>query len=310
MSTLYPALDGFVAPARDRAQIWRLLVGLIVAVLIYILIMLAIIAAAVWIAAPPDFLADIANWDGVGPNPIEREVQLLLNGQSPTQVLVILSTFGGMLLGAMAAAYWLHGRGFVSLTGPLPKLFRHFGLAVLITVPFFAVSFFIPPTLMLEPMTETSVWLTFLPMAIAMIALQTGAEEFLFRGYLQSQLAARFKSPLVWMLLPSVLFGLGHLSPDQFGDSAWVVVGVTTAVGLFAADLTARTGSLGAAWGFHFANNVVAILIVSLEGPLAGLSLWVIPSTAVPPEAMNAALLRDLAVITVIWLAIRQIIRR
>lgn len=312
MSTLYPAHDGFVAPARDRAQIWRLILGVIVALVIYTAITAAVIVVAVLLSAPPGFLDEVTTWvpDGTAtPHPVERELLALLSGQRPTQVLVILSTFGGMFLGAMAAAKWFHGRSFASLTGPLPRMARHFGIAALIAAPLLALSLFLPPYLTTEPNIELSVWLTFVPLALLMVLLQTGAEELLFRGYLQQQLAARFRSPIVWMVLPSVLFGLGHLNPEQYGASAWTVVGVTTLVGLFAADLTARTGTIGAAWGFHFANNVAAILLVSLEGPLSGLSLWLVPATSVMPDTLNLALLRDIAIIGVIWFAIRSVLR-
>lgn len=309
MSTFYPAHDGFVAPARDHPQIWRLIVGFLVAILIYVLLTMAVIATAMLLSAPDGFFSEITSWDGVGQSPMERELMALLSGQRPTQVLVILSTFGGMFLGAMAAAKWFHGRSFASLTGPLPIMVRHFGLAALVAAPLLALSMFLPPNLTTEANIQLGVWLTFLPMALLMILLQTGAEELLFRGYLQQQLAARFRSPIIWMVLPSVLFGLGHWNPDQFGTAAWTVVGVTTLVGLFAADLTARTGTIGAAWGFHFANNVAAILIISLEGPLSGLSLWLVPAASVLESTLQLALVRDILVISVIWFTIRQLIR-
>ena len=313
MSTLYPALEDFVAPARARPQIWRLIVGFITALLIYVVVTAAIIVAAVLLSLPDGALSNPALLAFGPPGQeglLQNELNGLMSGQRPTQVLVILSTFGGMFLGAMAAARWLHGRSFQSLTGAFPRMVRHFGFAALIAAPLLALSLFIPPTLATEINLELGVWLTFVPLALLMVLLQTGAEELLFRGYLQQQLAARFRSPIIWMVLPSVLFGLGHWNPEQFGAASWMVVAVTTLVGLFAADLTARTGTIGAAWGFHFINNVAAILIVSLEGPLSGLSLWVVPAASVPPEILQMALLRDILMITVIWFTIRQLIRR
>ncbi len=48
--------------------------------------------------------------------------------------------------------------------------------------------------------------------ALVLLALPLGMtiligywEELVFRGYLQSQLAARFRSPLVWIVLPSLM---------------------------------------------------------------------------------------------------------
>jgi uncharacterized protein len=49
-------------------------------------------------------------------------------------------------------------------------------------------------------------------------------------------------------------------------------VGAAATFGLIAADLTARTGSIGAAWGFHFANNTMAITILATDGTITGLS--------------------------------------
>jgi DNA-directed RNA polymerase subunit RPC12/RpoP len=49
------------------------------------------------------------------------------------------------------------------------------------------------------------------------VLIQTGAEEVLFRGYLQQQLAARFASPIAWMVLPSAIFALPALPARDHG---------------------------------------------------------------------------------------------
>jgi membrane protease YdiL (CAAX protease family) len=144
---------------------------------------------------------------------------------------------------------------------------------------------------------------------LAGVLLQTGAEEILFRGYIQQQLAARFRSPILWMILPSALFGVLHWQPDVMGDNAIYVVAAATLFGLLAADLTAKTGSLGAAWGFHFANNVVAILIVSLDGPLSGLALYTASVDPASPE-IRPLILLDMGTTVVTWLIIRTIVSR
>ncbi len=52
--------------------------------------------------------------------------------------------------------------------------------------------------------------------------IQTGAEELVFRGYLQQQLAARFASPLIWMVLPALIFGAVHYDPATAGPNVWL----------------------------------------------------------------------------------------
>jgi uncharacterized protein len=132
----------------------------------------------------------------------------------------------------------------------------------------------------------------------------------LFRGYMQTQLAARFRSPIVWLLLPSLLFGIVHSDPATAGDNVWMVVGSAAVFGLIAADLTARTGSIGAAWGFHFANNVVAIAILATGGTITGLALWVTPYTLAEYEATLAAVLLDVGMLVVAWWLVRRAVAR
>ena len=63
-------------------------------------------------------------------------------------------------------------------------------------------------------------WLVLLPLSLSAIIVQCAAEEIVFRGYLQQQLAARFRHPAIWIGLPSVLFALGHYMPESAGSNA------------------------------------------------------------------------------------------
>jgi hypothetical protein len=121
------------------------------------------------------------------------------------------------------------------------------------------------------PNLPVSIWALLLPLTLLGLVVQTGAEEVLFRGYMQSQLAARFRSPIAWLRDPKPAVRDRALRSHAAGDNAWLVVGVGRDVRSSAADLTARTGSIGAAWGFHFANNTVAIAILSTGGTITGL---------------------------------------
>ena len=117
-------------------------------------------------------------------------------------------------------------------------------------------------------------WLAWAPLGVALLLLQTGAEEAVFRGYLLQQLAARFRGAWwAWALIPSVLFGALHFNPLAPGG-AWVIVAVTTLGGFMLAVVTARTGGIAAAWGIHMGVNTMALLIVGPPDYLSGLSLW------------------------------------
>ncbi|MBY4894147.1 CPBP family intramembrane metalloprotease [Rhodobacteraceae bacterium N5(2021)] len=290
----YSAHVEFVAPARARPQIWRLLVGLIVAMLIY--------AFGIGFVFGGIYL--VAGYEGM-----QTWATEMVEATGPTGTLLILATFFGMALGPMLAVVLLHRRSVGSLFGPFPRMVRHFLVAMGVCVLAYGVSFLLPSDLRIEPAMERALWLSFLPMALVGILLQTGAEEVLFRGYLQQQLAARFASPLIWMVLPSALFASLHYQPELMGDNALYVVAATGLFGLLAADLTARTGSIGAAWGFHFANNVVAILIVALDGPLSGLALYTAPLSAASEE-IRPLILLDMGTTVVTWVLIRLAVTR
>jgi membrane protease YdiL (CAAX protease family) len=111
------------------------------------------------------------------------------------------------------------------------------------------------------PNIELSLWLSFLPLALVGVLIQTGAEEVLFRGYMQQQLAARFSSPMMWMVLPSAIFAALHYQPEIMGDNTWLMMAAVFVFAVLAADLTAVTGNIGAAWAMHFVNNALAILV-------------------------------------------------
>ena len=94
------------------------------------------------------------------------------------------------------------------------------------------------------------------------------------------------------------------------GANAWLVVGLTGLFGLIAADLTARSGTLGLAWGLHFANNFFALLIVAPQGALSGLALFTTPFSADDTGLMRGLLVVDLAFLGLIWGLCRQALRR
>ena len=153
-------------------------------------------------------------------------------------------------------------------------------------------------------------WLLLLPIALVAVLVQSGAEEVFFRGYIQQQLAARFKSPLVWMLAPSAaLFGIAHYLPDSAGSNAWTIVAWATMFGVLMADLTARSGTLGPAIAVHFVNNLSAMVLTSVPDEMSGLALYVLPFGLSDEAQMAAWLPVDFGFMLVSWLVARLAIR-
>ena len=93
------------------------------------------------------------------------------------------------------------------------------------------------------------------------------------------------------------------------GENVWIVLASTGLFGLIAGDMTRRTGSLGLAWGLHFANNVLAILLVNVTGALDGLSLLEAPEGAMDAALLRPLLLADMALMALVWAACRLWLR-
>jgi membrane protease YdiL (CAAX protease family) len=291
----YTAHAEFVAPAVPRASLWRLLAGLLLVVVVYALGIAAIFVVLIAVSG-----VDGANmWMG-----------RMATAGTPTSTLLVLATFLGMGLGPMLAARWLHRRSIGSLFGPTKPLLRHFAIGAAVCGGVYVLTALIPSSIEPQVNLSPALWASFLPLALVGVLVQTGAEEVVFRGYIQQQLAARFTSPLAWMVLPSAVFAVLHYQPDLMGENAWVVVGAVFLFALLAADLTAKTGNIGAAWGFHFANNCVAILFLAMDGPLSGLALYTVPMADLSAVDLRPLLFMDMTVTLLVWGAIRLAVSR
>jgi membrane protease YdiL (CAAX protease family) len=263
------AFEAFVAPARGRPALWRLGLGLA-------------LIAAVWAAVTVAML------------PV---VPLLPPRRAEQAVLVMyLFGFGGMILGVGLAVRLLGRRRFAGLFGPAGFEPRPFLVAAAVMAGLAAVSVVVW-LLVAGPARRTGIlpWAAWLPLALPAILVQSAAEELVFRGYLLQGLAARFRSALGWWLVPSLLFGLLHWNPAEFGPNAWLAVGAAAVTGLVLADVTARTGGLSAAIGLHFANNVSALLLLSTPSEVGALSLYVTRTHPSDAEAMRLLILADIA---------------
>lgn len=293
----YAPHDAFIAPARATAHLWRTLVGLLLIVGLW----------ALWTALTFLALAIVVG----GMDEVQVWMQRLSGeGATPISTLVVLSTFIGMAIGPFLIVRFLHRRRGAGLFGPPRRTLSHFAIGAAICAGVYALTALIPGNLQSVPALDPRLWAMLLPLALVALLVQTGAEEVLFRGYLQQQLAARFRSPVWWMILPSALFALLHYQPAQMGENAWIVVLAVFLFAILAADLTARTGSIGAAWGFHFANNAVAILFVSMSGPLSGLSLYLLPQEAMDPAALRPLLFLDMVTTLGTYALIRYVVTR
>ncbi len=292
----YDAHDSLVAPARKSAGLPYLIGGTALAALLFLSLSYGY-AELLQRVFPKDM------WARLSPS--------IENATSPVGVLVNLFIFGMLIVALAVALRVVHKRGFLTLVGALAPASRQFRRALVAMLALYVVIMMLPLPEGMDPGPNVAfgTWAAFLPLALIGLFIQVFAEEVLFRGYLQSQLAARFSSPLIWIGLPSVGFALLHYDPATFGVNAWIVVLWAGAFGIAAGDLTARFGTLGPATALHFINNFGAILITAPQGQFDGLALYSYPFSMEDSDAFWAFMPIDMMILVCGWLTIRLALR-
>ncbi|WGW04188.1 CPBP family intramembrane glutamic endopeptidase [Tropicibacter oceani] len=294
----YAPHERLVLHARRKPEIWRLMLGLMLIAIVMYALSRAFFAILQVVASEQTYFD------------VYSSIQ---TATTPSGLLVLLFLMGAMGIGTMVAAELVHQRPAATLFGPRRAFWGDFRRVLVAMAALTLALYALPPWGLIEgttPNLPLGDWLRLLPLTLIALLIQTGSEELLFRGYLQSQLAARFQRPGVWLVLPSALFASLHYAPQMYGDNAIYVVLWAFAFGLAAADLTARSGTLGPAIALHLVNNFSAMALVSMQGDMSGLALYHLPFGPEDAGALGALLPIDLAVIGVSWLAARLALRR
>ena len=290
----------FVAPAQAAADLPRLAFGVVAIEGLYKLFLMGFEQG---LDATPGFSA-----------------HMMWYANTATGLLLQLFSFVFLALAVVLVARLGHGRGLASLIGPIGPSLRALAWGFGAVLLFFALTELLPPYWMAEGQAAARTplyWLALLPLSLLALLVQCGAEELFYRGYIQQQLAARFARPWVWMVLPNIAFALAHWELGDFTPPAAQYVIWAFVFGVAASDLTARTGNLGAAIGFHLGNNAYAFLLFGeYAAPDSGLALFLFPSGALGDALLDEAPLfttaffTELAGVGLMWLAVRLVLRR
>jgi len=285
------ALDSYVAPSRTRPGFWRVLVGLVV-------------IGAAWVAGSIIVLIGwmvinlimLGNLDAA-----LAELQELRTGGTPGRIAVMLSTFTGIWFGIWAATRLVHDQRFTTIFAPFARIaWRDLGLGIALAAAVAIPSLGLALSLVVPERTELdlatwAMWLA--PLSLAVFVQATG-EEMIFRGYLLQQLARRSRSPLVWAVIPSLLFGALHYDGGLPDNGGVYYIAVTLLMGLTLATLVWRSGNLWSAAGLHVGNNILSLTGVGAVGLPGGTQLWLFAS-----EDLEMVFRADLAA-SVLMLAI------
>jgi membrane protease YdiL (CAAX protease family) len=294
----YDPYETLIRPARPSSNPLRLMIGFVLAGALYTFLLGFSIGFAAAIIAPNGNLNSAAN--------------NLIAAATPGTMFFALLSFTLMIGALQFALKLVHKRSLTGLLGPSRNFRRQF-LRVSGFLLLLQLFLFMLPASDDVPMSaglDLHRWLQFLPFALIALLIQVSAEEMVFRGYIQSQLAARFPHPLIWIGLPSLLFGSLHYDPVIAGSNAWVMVVMLGLFGAAAADLTARSGTLGPAIALHLFNNISTLLIAAPAGNYSGLALYTYPLFTLQSSGSSMAYALNFMIVLISWLAARLALRR
>lgn len=288
----YAPQSDLSAPARATAETWRTAAGVVLSVTLYLVLAQGVVMLGIG-------LAPRAAQEGTAAHALLRLVSVgMLAAAVAVTVVVVHGRRPVTLLGDPGRAPGRALRDFRRVLGPMAMLIAITGAVQVLSLEAEAL-----------PLRPLSGWLVLLPLGLAAVLVQSASEEIVFRGYLQQQLAARFSAPLIWLALPSALFAAVHYAPSVYGGNAGAIVVWAGVFGLAMADLTARSGSPGAAIAVHFAMNAWSLLGLALPGPLVGLALYVLPFGASDEAAVRALLPVETLHLVLGWLTARLALR-
>ena len=140
---------------------------------------------------------------------------------------------------------------------------------------------------------QSAAFLPYLFICVTLLPIQTTAEELFFRGWLQQWLDNGKKKQWTISLIGGGLFALPHLAnPEVAGNELLLPIISYGATGFMLAWVTFRDKTLEIAIGAHFANNLLAALVLSTEdSALPSVSLFTVPDVAWGPAAIFSVIM-------------------
>jgi membrane protease YdiL (CAAX protease family) len=173
---------------------------------------------------------------------------------------LVAVTFGSLLFWYWGAARLVQGKRFGDIVGRWRWSLVAKGVGVWFVVVALSVlvDFLLRPQgFTLSPDVRAPRFVLWVAPALA---IQTFAEEFIFRGVITQGLVRVIKRPWLACLLSGLVFGSMHIPNGPVQAMSATVLGVVLAF------LAIETGGLALGWGLHLINNLFAGIIVVSSG--------------------------------------------
>ena len=101
--------------------------------------------------------------------------------------------------------------------------------------------------------------------AIIMVPIQTSVEELVFRGYLMQGFGNLAKNKWFPLVMTSVIFGGMHFANPEVTRMGYLIMVYYIGTGFFLGILTLMDEGMELSLGFHAANNLVGVLLVTAD---------------------------------------------
>ncbi|MBS1650593.1 MAG: CPBP family intramembrane metalloprotease [Bacteroidetes bacterium] len=189
---------------------------------------------------------------------IDRNIMLLL----------LFGMFVFAMFGLYVGVKYLNRKKFLSIITSAPKFrtnrfaFSFFVWALMLVFSF-SISLIVAPTDMVYSFNLKNFSLSFI-ILLVFLPIQTGLEEFFFRGYLLQGLSQWTRNGVIPIIITSLFFSLMHMSNPETIKFGWqIMFGYYFLFAAFMAIITLLDEGLELAYGIHFANNFISSILVT-----------------------------------------------
>jgi membrane protease YdiL (CAAX protease family) len=234
---------------------WRYLLGILTILFVWQIIG----------SIPVVFLIFWALMDG---NPATYVTATGLEGIDVTVYFVaFMLASWAFVAGIFLAVRFIHQRPLRTLVTPARsinwgRLFQAFGVwFVLIALTALLEAVLYPGRYVLT--LDLPRYIPFIFLALALVPIQTSAEELFFRGYILQGFGLRIRNIWVLSLISGLFFGLPHLLNPEASANYFLMGLFYVAIGAVMAYVTLRDGRLELALGMHAANNLFSALFAN-----------------------------------------------
>lgn len=245
---------------RGRHEWWRYLIGTLIIIGFFVIGQLPLSLALILKASP-----DIQN----GAQRTTKALMEAADLSSNSFTFLLLISFAVGALGIYIVVKYLHKQSLKRLTTTRKKFdwkrfSISFGLVALFIIVSTIIDYYSNPE-DFEVQFQVVPFLILFLISIILIPIQTGFEEYLFRGYLMQAFGLMAKNRWLPLVLTSVIFGMLHFSNPEVAQFGPTIMIFYIGTGFFLGVLTLMDEGMELSLGFHLANNLIQILLVTAD---------------------------------------------